>query len=135
MGWIPTKIEIEKEANDYENLGFFKKSKHVLVLFVVATFVLSYLVFENYGIELWAPGQSLVYLIPAVFIYHNHRWAIVLLPILYLGDTLSFFINSEWQVSPLPLIILGLIAVLFSYRSYRVATQLKKNAAAKDNGI
>jgi hypothetical protein len=37
MGWFPTKEQIAEEASDFENLGFFKKTKNVLVTFILGS--------------------------------------------------------------------------------------------------
>ena len=123
MGWIPTKEEIEKEANNYRELGFFGKAKNVLFSFIIVCC----------GIWFYAGAFTdgvtvAIYLTLALFIYLNHRWAIAVFAIMALQEGVTLFTEGS---EPLVLVVFGVVATLASYRSYRVATQLKKNANAK----
>ena len=121
MGWFPSKVGIEKEVNDYKQLGFFGKSKNLLVSFVIVTSVVSYFVY----FPLWI---VLLYFFLGIFIYLNHRWAIALFAIGYLTEKVFLVVADMVNSSLLPLLY-GVIVTIAAYRSFRVATKLKKNAA------
>ena len=123
MGWFPSKVGIEKEVNEYKQLGFFGKSKNLLVSFVIVTSVISYFVY----FPLWI---ILLYFFLGIFIYLNHRWAIAAFFIWYLGERVLLNVVGFDHTPVLSLIFVVLVTIL-SYQSYRVATQLKKSANAK----
>ena len=128
MGWGPTKEVIEKEANNYKGLGFFGKAKNLLVSFIIVKSVIhcSYLLYKG---TLVIDGSTIpTSLFLGIFIYLNHRWAIAVFSIMALGEGVTRFTEGS---EPLVLVVFGVVATLASYRSYRVATQLKKNANAK----
>ena len=133
MGWGPTKEVIEKEANDYKELSFFRKSKNKLVSFIVVVTVWSYLVsIGSYPIDLLP--IAIFNMAVASFVYFNHRWAIVVFAISYVGGKVFLVVlaiaNSQSTHMMFALIV-GAIVTILSYQSYRVATQLKKNVNAK----
>ena len=123
MGWFPSKVGIEKEVNDYKQLGFFGKSKNLLVSFVIVTSVISYFV----HFPVWIVS---LYFFLGIFIYLNHRWAIALFAIGYLTERVFLVATDMVNLSLLPLLY-GVIVAVVAYRSFRVATQLKKNAVPK----
>jgi predicted membrane protein len=123
MGWFPSKVGIKKEVNDYKKLGFFGKSKNLLVSFIIITAVISYFVY----FPLWI---VLIYFFLGIFIYLNHRWAIAIFATGYLAEKLFLVVADMVNSSLLPLLY-GVIVTIAAYRSFCVATQLKKNAAAK----
>ena len=118
MGWIPTKEEIQAEVDNYNNLTFFKKTKNVLVTFILVITGLSLLLAGELNVEIWS---VLLYLPLVLFIYLNHRWAILLFGLLYVADKIIFIIQGY---SPFTQIIFGVIAVLVSYQSFKVASGL-----------
>ena len=119
MGWIPTKEEIQAEVDNYNNLTFFKKTKNVLVTFILVITGLSLLLAGELNVEIWA---VLLYLPLVFFIYLNHRWAILLFGLLYVGDKIILIMAGYFAI---PQIIFGMIAVLVSYQSFKVASGLK----------
>lgn len=119
MGWIPTKEEIQAEVDNYNNLTFFKKSKNVLVTFSLVIIGISVLLAGKLNVEIWI---VLLYLPLVLFIYLNHRWAILLFGLLFVGDKIILITQGY---SPFTQIIFGVIAVLVSYQSFRVASGLK----------
>ncbi|HIC19658.1 TPA: hypothetical protein EYO77_16245 [Candidatus Poribacteria bacterium] len=133
MGWGPTKEVIEKEANDYNELSFFRKSKNKLVSFIIVVTVWSYLVsIGSYPIDLLP--IAIFNMAVASFVYFNHRWAIVVFAISYVGEkvfVVVLAIASSMSRHMILALILGVIVAILSYQSYRVATQLQKNADAK----
>lgn len=129
MSWIPSKDEIEKEVNNYNDLGFFKKSKNGLLLFVVFVSAISILVSIFLGPAIGiSPLSAALYLLFVPFIYFNHRWAMVVFAILYIGDKVVFIAAGSPPVSQ---IIFGTLVAVLSYQSFCVATQLKKNTKTK----
>ena len=129
MGLVPTTEQIEEEANSFENLGFFKKSKNVLVIFILVTTGISLFLI---GTIEDAFGSGAAYelalsAILAIFIYFNHRWAMALFCIIYLANKIIFLLSGFG--SPFSQIIFAAIVVVLTYSSFRVATELKRNKA------
>ena len=132
--------EIEEEANNYETLGFFKKSKNDLIIFITVLYVLgvtlgmTFLQPEldfpwkggEFATALFTPhiADIIIYSVVMVFVYLNHRWAIALLTIMYLASKVLFIIGG---LSSVPQLFFGFIATMAAYRALRVATQLKNN--------
>ena len=130
MGWGPTKEVIEKEVNNYKGLGFFGKAKNLLVSFIIVKSVIhcSYLLYKG---TLVIDGSTIpTSLFLGIFIYLNHRWAIAAFFIWYLGERVLLNVVGFDHTPVLSLIFVVLVTIL-SYQSYRVATQLKKNANVK----
>ena len=130
MGWIPSREEISEEVANYSELTFFKKSKNILASFVIATSLLSLFLLGN--IEQMF-GSGAIYeiafnLFLSVFIFLNHRWAMVTFCALYLFNKLIFLLSSFG--SPISQIIFGAIALMLTYSAFRVATALRRNGAS-----
>ena len=129
MGWFPNKDEILCEVENYNNLSFFKKSKNVLATFVVAMSVLSFFLIGAIE-EIFGSGaiyEIAFNLVLAAFIFFNHRWAMIVFCAIYLLNKFIFILS--FVGSPISQIIFGAIAVLLTYSSFRVATELKKLGA------
>lgn len=130
-----TKDKIEEEEKTYKDLSFFKKTKNVLSTFVLAMTALSLLLFilnlteYSLGISLFV--QWALYIILAIFIYFNHRWAMVIACLIYLSDKVLFILDGLG--SPVSQIIFGGIMLVLTYNSFRVATVLKSNATNPEN--
>jgi len=132
VGWIPSKEEISDEVANYSELTFFKKSKNILASFVIAMSLLSLFLVGN--IEQMF-GSGAIYeiafnLFLSVFIFLNHRWAMVTFCALDLFNKLIFLLSSFG--SPISQIIFGAIALMLTYSAFRVATALRKNGASVD---
>lgn len=132
MGWIPSKEEISDEVANYSELTFFKKSKNILVCFVIAMSLLSLFLLGD--IEQMF-GSVAIYeiafnLFLCVFIFLNHRWAMVTFCALYLFNKLIFLLSSFG--SPISQILFGAIALMLTYSAFRVATALRENGEPVD---
>ncbi len=117
-----------QEAESYGNLTFFNKSKNQLITFIVAVSVMSvgfamYGNMENFRFEDIIIGL-VVYLILLPFIYFNHRWAMILVCLLYGAD--KFFLIVQGLGTPISHLIFLMIAVSLTYKSFMVASYLKK---------
>lgn len=125
MGLIPSKEAITSEVDNYETLGFFKKSKNTLAVFITVISLISLAMAETLGLEyiMFSMGFNLLL---AVFIYFNHRWAMVLFCGIYLLDKVLFIISQTGY--PISQIIFGAIALVLTMTSYRVATKLRNKA-------
>lgn len=129
MPSIPTKEQIDEEANNYGNLSFFKKTKNALVAFILVISALSLFFIGN--IEA-AFGSGAIYelgfnVVLAAFIYFNHRWAMIVFCFIYIIDKVLFILGGFG--SPVSQIIFAAIAIMLTYTSFRVATALKRKAA------
>ncbi len=142
-----TKKEFIKEAANYDSLNFFKKSKNILIIFIVLTtipyffspfFPLNITVDETYNpsVAFMAYVSSslffnIAHLIFALFIFFNHRWAMRLFFILFIiwpGTLVStYYQGGEFDMNLVLHAFFGLVALALTYRSYGVATALKKN--------
>lgn len=60
----------------------------------------------------------------AVFIFLNNRWAMFAFCAIFLMDKIIFILSGAG--SPISQIIFGAIAVLLTYSSVKVATEMKK---------
>ena len=123
-----SKEEAIQEAESYSNLTFFKKSKNLLITFIVAISVLSvglsmYGNVGNYRFE-DVIIDIVVYLILLPFIYFNHRWAMALFCLIY--GTGKFILMAQRIGTPISHIIFLLIAVSLTYKCFLVASYLKK---------
>ena len=129
MGFFATKKDIDEEVASYQKLTFFKKSKNILVVFIIVlvliTFYISGLTVSD--MILVPEGSALIIamainLIFAFFIYLNHRWAMVAFCLLFVGDKIMFLLGGA---SPSQ-IIWAALAIMLTISSIRVASQLKK---------
>ena len=130
MGWIPNKEEILNEVKNYEDLTFFKKSKNALATFATVVSALSILLMrgqENYFMSA-AFYETAFCLLLAVFIFLNHRWAMVLFCGIYVlarGVTIASAIMIG-ILFPFSHIIFGVWATILTYSAYKVATEMMK---------
>ena len=128
MGFFATKKEIEQEVEVYETLSFFKKTKNILVSFIVFLVALNFymsglsipeMISLSEGITLIVAMS--IYLIFALFIYLNHRWAMVIFCFVFVSDKIMFLLAGA---SPSQ-IVYAVIAIMLTIASFRVATKLK----------
>lgn len=123
-----SKEEALEEALSYSNLTFFKKSKNNLVTFILVVSVLS-LALSAYGnIEALQLENILfrvvLYIVLLPFIYLNHRWAIIIVCLIYSADKIFFIVSGVG--TPISHIILLILVLSLSYKSLVVAHSLKK---------
>lgn len=134
MSFFIKKEEAESQANNFSTLGFFKKSKNQLVAFIICISLLT-LLMTNFLVEKlsenFEPTQNIevfmsvgIYLLLAIFIFFNHRWAMIFFALLYIADKVILILSSVGF--PISQIIFGAIAVSLAYNAFRVATALKK---------
>lgn len=123
---------IAKEVENYLELGFFKKSKNILVLFIFFSTFISFMFADDIGLDndihTWV--AIFIHLTIAGFIYLNHRWAVVLFAILFTADKIIFISEG---VPVIPQLIFGLLVLGISYTTFRVATGLR-SAKKADTG-
>jgi hypothetical protein len=128
MGFFATKKEIEQEAKSYETLSFFKKTKNILVSFIVFLVALNFYMSGLTIPEMISLSEGFtlivamgIYLIFALFIYLNHRWAMVIFCLIFVSDKIMFLLAGA---SPSQ-IVYAAIAIILTIASFRVATSLK----------
>jgi hypothetical protein len=132
MFFIPTMAKIEAEVNNYETLGFFRKSKNLLITFILVTEAIWLYRVSNVGSDNFVGlliEPALISII-AGFIYLNHRWAIVTFIIYYMID--KFLVISSLPATESGALggtILSAILIIISYSSFRVATILKREGS------
>ena len=124
MAWFPTKESINQEVADYNNISFFKKSKNLLVCFIIFTILITVLLKEglnlvNYTVIIVVAYNSVL----ASFIYYNHRWAMVIFSVMFTLDKILFILNGQ---SLVPNLIFGVLAIILTITAYRVSSDLKK---------
>lgn len=95
----------------------------MLIFFILGMGLISFLLSDKLQLEN-VLGGIVLYLFCVPFIYFNHRWAIVVVCLMYLADKIVFIIQQIG--APISHIIFGLIVLSLSYRSYITATYLKK---------
>jgi len=129
MALFATKKEIKDEVNNYEKLTFFNKSKNVLVSFIIFISLVTFLLSGEKITEtlLTVDGNFLaisvgINLILAFFIYQNHRWAMVVFCLIFVGDKITLISAGAPAFSQF---IFAVIAIMVTVTSYRVADQLK----------
>ena len=123
-----TKKKIEEEANNYESLKFFKKSKNVFVSFILFTEGMQLIRASqwDFSVFIWVLSESVIFAILTIFIYFNHRWAIAVFGIYYIIDKILIFSASAViDGNAISKIILAAIVAVLTYATYRVATNLK----------
>ena len=124
MAWFPTKESINKEVQNYENISFFKKSKNLLICLIMIVVLSTFLLAENLKINNYAAIIAITYnLVLAIFIYNNHRWAMVIFCIIYSVDKTVFILSGQ---SVLPNLFFGILAIILTITAYRVSSDLKK---------
>lgn len=134
MSFFIKKEEAESQANNFATLGFFKKSNNQLVAFIIFISLLT-LLMTNFLVEKLnensEPTQNIeifigiaVYLLLAVFIFFNHRWAMIVFALLYIAD--KIILISSGVGFPISQIMFGAIAVSLTYNAFKDATALKK---------
>jgi transposase len=64
----------------------------------------------------------------AIFIYFNHRWAMILFCIIYLANKAIFIFSG--MGTPISQIMYAAVALLMTYTSFRVASELKRTKKA-----
>tara|TARA_B100000780_G_C20684142_1_gene272212 strand:- start:25 stop:405 length:381 start_codon:yes stop_codon:yes gene_type:complete len=123
MNLIPSTVNIEKEVAGYDSFRFLNKSKNVLLVFVLAT---SFYKIFGQGFVSWI---NVIWLILAIFIYFNQRWAIETYAVTVVAVTAIYTARlvpySGTNVMLIPSIGLALLACILSYRAYLVANKLK----------
>ena len=124
MSWIPTKEEITKEAENYNILTFFKKTKNILVTFIIGISLFNLLIrWSIINTEMFVSIG--IYVVLAAFIYFNHRWAMVIFALLFTLDKVMIMIAIMPRISISSLVFTA-IALILSYGSYLVANELKR---------
>lgn len=127
MGWYASAEQVRDEAERYPDLKFLKKSKNVLAVFVLGMASVSLLGMPMlFGLD-DLPGVLLgvlIYYVLAVFIYLNHRWAMVAFIVVYLTDKVLLVLDGVGF--PAGHAFFGTLAAFVTYRSVRVATELKR---------
>ena len=130
MGLFATKKQINDEVSNYEKLTFFKKSKNILVSFIIFTVLITFLLSGATITETLSvvDGNFLVIsvgmnLILAFFIYQNHRWAMIVFCLFFVGDKIMYILGGAPAI---PQLIFAVIVIMATVSSYRVADQLKK---------
>jgi len=116
------------QAKNYPDLPFYKKSKNILVIFFIVISILGFFL-ALYGL---LPGFDMVMAISgisinmllAIFVFFNHRWAIVLIGVIYSIDKVIFIIDGVGN--PLSHIVFFLIVSRMCYISFLVASELKR---------
>ena len=131
MGIFATNEDTKHEVSNYQNLSFFKKSKNVLSTFIIAVSAFSFYLSSSLSAQFGLSNEEFLYgiiinLILSIFIYLNHRWAMIVFCLFYIGDKILLLVNGDG--SPISPIIFGVIVTALSYASYRVADQLKKQS-------
>jgi hypothetical protein len=128
-GFFSTLFDKEQaisDAENYQDIKFYKKSKNILIFLYLAVALVSYNLLPDIAgydrVDVLV--GTLFYLFFLPFIYFNHRWAIVVPCLMYLGDKILFMMDGT--ANPIFHILFGLVALSLSYQSYVTATHLKK---------
>ena len=124
MAWTPFGEGINEEIENYDYLPFSKKSKNLLSTFVVFCVFLTVVLQEGLNLSDLTIYVSITYnLVLALFIYFNHRWAMLMFCIVFVIDKLVFIF--AYQTSIIFQLIFGAVAVSLTMTAYKVATTLK----------
>jgi len=130
-----SKEDAIKEAQEYSELTFFKKSKNCLVIFISFICLLTFSLALSTGIGSFSFEDlilgAIIYMLFLPFIFFNHRWAIVIVCLLYTTDKIIYIIDGVG--SPLSQLIFGALMLSLSYKSFIVATYLKKEKIKSNN--
>jgi hypothetical protein len=134
MYLIDSKEEIQEEANNYENLAVKNKTKNGYVLLITIVTLINYFFHGLLGEFALAPSEvlsaTILSLILAIFIYFNHRWAMVIWALFFIVDKiymLSFIASLNMSGGAIIVqIFFGYIAFSVSFNSIRVSTALKR---------
>ena len=139
MFLIDSKEKIQEEANNYENLAFKNKTKSGYVLFIILVTLNIYFfqgLLSEFALAPFALAPSevlsatILYLILAIFIYFNHRWAMVVWALLFIAEKiyfLSFIASLNMSGGAIIVqIFFGYIAFSAAFNSIRVSTALKR---------
>lgn len=134
---LPTKEEMWEEAENYHTLKFYNKSKNLIMLFLaVGLLIYLWLTAKNNVVDL--PNTDLVsnitrddvvagfllYAFLSIFVFFNHRWAMVVVALLYTADKILIMLGSD--TTPIAQLIFLAILLGLSYRAFFVASNLKK---------
>ncbi|MEE9347951.1 MAG: hypothetical protein V3U82_07135 [Robiginitomaculum sp.] len=65
-----------------------------------------------------------IYAVFLPFLFLNHRWAIIVLCLLYLFDKIAMIIQNP--IAAISSILFGALVVSWSYKTFKVATELKR---------
>ena len=124
MAWFPTKESINEEVQNYENISFFQKSKNLLICLIMIIVLSTLLLGEDLKINNYVAMIAITYnLILAIFIYNNHRWAMIIFCVLFTVDKILFILGGQSILSNL---FFGILAVILTITAYRVSSDLKK---------
>ncbi len=124
--------QIKEEVNNYNNLGFFKKSKNINVLLVFLIALFNYWYFQKYSPQPLDYSHLNFYVnlplaIIALFIYFNHRWAMILICGIQVWALLEMLADPNFAITSIyEEGFLAVLAILITYRSVIVATKLNK---------
>jgi hypothetical protein len=127
LQWHDVRGRAAKEAAAYTTLKPYRKSKNLLVALMLGLPALSLVLLVYLGVEVTIESivSMLIHLLLAVFVYLNHRWAMVAYGCLFVGNWFAALAGgASFTTLNLALIV---IVVLVTNISVRVATTLKSD--------
>jgi|TARA_B100001094_G_C17739613_1_gene580551 hypothetical protein len=112
------------DIDNYLELGFFKKSKNLLVTFILVVVSITFFLQALFGLDPFTASFAVFYnLIFAFFVFYNHRWAMIAFLVIYMLDRLIFLLDGLGN--PISHFLWSGIALYLTYHSYITATKLK----------
>ena len=123
-----SKKELARQVRDYDKLKFYQSARGVPVLMLIATFVISLLLLTQLTPGIFNPLQiifgMIIYAPFLFFTSRGHRWAIIVLIILYTYDKWYVFA----LVSGISALSTWLLICAYLYRALKVENERKNKS-------
>jgi hypothetical protein len=134
MFLIDSKEKIQEEANNYENLGAKNKTKNSYIFLIIILGIIDFFARGLYVDFALAPSEllsaTILNLFLAIFIYFNHRWAMVIWALNFIATKIyMLFYIASLNMSGGAIIVqifFGYIVFSAAFNSIRVSTALKR---------
>ena len=131
--WKISDEELKNQVENYLTLPFTSSARGIAIIFVLCLLGLSVVLalFRVIPLDISSIIEWFIYAVALFFIYKGHRWAIILVMLLWTGDKvyqLYEMIKAE-QGSFIAIIIWWFIVMPYLYKALRVENRRKKTLA------
>ncbi len=131
FSWSISPTELKYQLENYSTLGITQSYRGIAVLFVLAlmafTIVLSF--FGVVPLDSSTIIEAIIYCVALYFVYQGHRWAIILVMLLWTGDkavSLYDVATTNQSGSVVTIIIWWLIVMPYLYKALRIENERRK---------
>jgi len=126
--WRTNPEELTNQINNYEVLGITKSFKGIVVLIFCGISLIS-VALSFFGLLLLSDViiSLIIYLAVLIFVYKGHRWAMVVLMVIWTLDKVyTMYLSVQLGFSPVNSIIWWLIVTPYIYKAIKVENMRRK---------